>query len=258
MIKILEFAVKWFSLPLLLAITISMPLRAEEVAARVLYVVGQVHATSDHGRQRRLANGDVVYAGDTLESGGASAAQLVFSDNGRMAVRADTTVKITEYRYDAEDRGRSRSLIALFEGAIRSITGLIGRYNKNNVVIETPLATLGIRGTDHETIHISSDIDGDKSASLAGTYNKVYSGGTVLKTPDGALLLDPSQVGFVSGRPGKAGCRPCWNRCLEPSRTYWCKSFLAGPLRPWLSWLPTPEIRLPREKTARCRRWRKC
>ena len=44
----------------------------------------------------------------------------------------------------------NRSALSLLKGAMRAITGYIGRSNRDGYRIETPTATIGIRGTDHE------------------------------------------------------------------------------------------------------------
>lgn len=196
--------IRWLLRGCLLASLLLAPAQAAEVAARVQFVFGQVGATDAGGESRLLHRGDEVYAGDTLQSAAASTAQLVFRDNSRMAVRANTTVRIESYHYDAGDRAGSNSLIALLKGAVRSISGLIGKHNRRNVALVTPVATIGIRGTDYEVVHVTeASTDGDLRG-LAGTYNKVYSGATLLQSAQGALPLDPGQVGFVAGTPGNA------------------------------------------------------
>lgn len=195
---------RWLSLGGMLALLVIAPAQAAEVAARVQFVVGQVSATDAAGDRRRLHRGDEVYAGDTLHSAAASAAQLVFSDNGRMAIRANTVVRIEDYHFDANDRAGSNAFVALLRGAVRSITGLIGKYNKRNVVMVTPVATIGIRGTDYEVIHVAGESVAADVRGIAGTYNKVYSGATLLQSAPGTLPLDPGQIGFVGGSPGAA------------------------------------------------------
>lgn len=184
---------------LALALLLAAPAQAREPAARVQFVVGQVAALAQDGDRRRLRRGDEVFSGDTLESAAASTAQLVFSDSSRLAVRANTIVKIENYRYDAGNRSNSSSLIALLGGAVRSITGLIGKYNRRAVQLVTPVATIGIRGTDFEVIHVTGD-----SRGLTGTYNRVYSGATTLQSARGSLALDAGRIGYVAGTPGNA------------------------------------------------------
>ena len=192
-------SIRWLLRACVFALVLAMPAQAAELAARVQFVAGQVDAISNDGERRRLRRGDDVFSGDTLESAAASAAQLVFSDNSRMAVRANTTVRIEDYRYNADDRANSTSLVALLRGAVRRISGLIGKHNRRNVRLLTPVATIGIRGTDYEVIHVTGDVPG-----LAGTYNKVYSGATTLQSSRGSLALESGQIGFVAGTPGAA------------------------------------------------------
>lgn len=196
--------IRWLLRGCLLASLLFTPAQAAEVAARVQFVFGQVGATDPGGESRLLRRGDEVYAGDTLQSAAASTAQLVFRDNSRLAVRANTTVRIERYHYDADDRAGSNSLIALLRGAVRSITGLIGKYNRRNVALVTPVATIGIRGTDYEVVHVTEASADGALRGLAGTFNKVYSGATRLQSARGLLPLDAGQVGFVAGTPGNA------------------------------------------------------
>jgi|GEM_PF-2551305 len=179
---------------------LAAPAAAKEVAARVQFLVGDVTATSLDGKLRLLKKGDRVYSGDTIRTGDESTAQLIYRDRSRMAVRVNTEFTISEYRYEEGNQSGSRSIFSLLQGALRSVTGLIGHANKNNVTINTPNATIGIRGTDHEVVHI---VQQASSLAQAGTYDKVYLGGTVMRTTKGNLNLDIKQVGFVGGTPGK-------------------------------------------------------
>lgn len=197
-------APRWWLGLILVASLAALPAQARDAVAHALHVVGTVTASSDAGVIRRLRRGDEIYAGDRLESAAASSAQLVFSDNARMAVRPDTVVRIVDYRFDADDSSRSGSFISLLEGAIRSITGLIGQRNRSSVVLNTPVATIGVRGTDHETVHLTPEAAMTAGNTPAGTYNRVYSGATVLRSAHGELLLDSGEVGFVAGTPGNS------------------------------------------------------
>ena len=183
----------------LLGLLLVNPALAAEVAAYTQFVVGNVSATSEDGVERILGRGDLIYSGDNIVSGPEGSAQLLFMDNSRMAVRVNTRFRINHYHYDANQRDNSRSSFLLIRGAIRSITGLIGNYNKRNVSYKTPVATIGVRGTDHEIIHITETFNNGRSANLTGSYNKVYAGATYLKSNKGTLNLDKNEVGFVAG-----------------------------------------------------------
>ena len=173
---------------------------AAEAAAKIQFVVGDVTATSSDGKKRRLGKGDRLYAGDTVQSGDNGAAQIIYRDRSRMAVRVNTTFKIETYEFDNKNESIGSSVFSLLSGALRAVTGLIGQANKENVTINTPLATIGIRGTDHEVVHIVQQAG--RSIAKAGTYNKVYLGGTELRSRTGKIEIDLRQTGFIGGTPG--------------------------------------------------------
>ena len=82
----------------------------------------------------------------------------------------------------------------MIQGGFRTVTGLIGRNNKQNYRISTPAAIISVSGTDHEVFYLSNDMPG----ALAGTYNKVNRGGILLTTGVGSVNVGPEQMGFSS------------------------------------------------------------
>ena len=82
--------------------------------------------------------------------------------------------------------------MSLFKGAVRSITGWIGKYNSSAYRITTPSATVGVRGTDHETVVVDRG-DGDEP----GTYDTVNEGATVLDTQQGRAEVTPGKYAFA-------------------------------------------------------------
>jgi len=84
----------------------------------------------------------------------------------------------------------------LFTGGFRAVTGLIGQLHKSSFRITTVTATIGIRGTDHETFVVTA---GSPMAAVApiGTYNKVNRGETTMTTTKGTISVLPNQMGFV-------------------------------------------------------------
>ena len=187
---------------LILCSLAASPLQAQDVAAKVQFAVGDVSATSANGQTRRLKKGDRIYTGDTVKTGDGGSAQLIYRDRSRMAVRVNTEFKVKEYKYDAKDKKGAISVFSLLGGALRTVSGLIGAINPQRVQIDTPLATIGIRGTDHEVVYINRQISRTKKLK-EGTYNKVYAGKTILKTSKGVLNLDLHQTGFVGVSKGQ-------------------------------------------------------
>ena len=119
-----------------------------------------------------------------------------------MALRSNTRFRIDAYSAhgDAEDK----SVVTLIQGALRSITGWIGKSNPRGYAIRTSTATIGIRGTDHETTVILLPEAGQVAVAAPGTYDKVNTGSTVLSTERGSVVVGPKQAAFAEheGRQG--------------------------------------------------------
>lgn len=166
--------------------------RAATVAGSVEFVEGDVKIT--RGSADILPKvGETVQEGDTITTGKDGELHLRMEDQGFIAVRANTRMKIDGYR--AEGDREDKSVISLFTGTFRSVTGWIGKYARKNYVVTTPTATLGIRGTDHEPLYVPEGAGGAEME--AGTYDKVNEGETFIQNPRGRVFIKPRQSGFV-------------------------------------------------------------
>lgn len=159
---------------------------ASEPAGKVIFAVGKVEQRSPDGTLRALAKGDAVEEGDTLLTGPDSHAQLLMSDQARIALRPGSELRLAAYRYRGVEHGGEQATLELMKGAFRSLTGAIGTTNKKSYLIKSGMHTIGVRGTDHETWRLDS-----------GTYNRVTVGGTFLEGPHGRVDLEPAQTGFA-------------------------------------------------------------
>lgn len=157
-----------------------------EPAGRILWSFGQIERLAPDGLATPLAKGDPVFEGDVIRSGAGSHAQLVMADEALLAVRAGSSVKIEQYRYAGQEDGSERAVIELLKGGLRSVTGAIGRTNKERYQLKNENTVIGIRGTDHETF-----------ATAEGTYNRVTMGGTYLAAAEGRVELAPGDTGFA-------------------------------------------------------------
>ncbi|MCX7193675.1 MAG: FecR family protein [Proteobacteria bacterium] len=167
-----------------------------DTAGHVQFVSGQVSLTSTAGKTHSILKGEAINEGDLLISANNASAQIRMQDGGIIAVRPDTQLKIDSFKYSGREDGSERSFFSLVKGGFRAITGAIGQVNKSNYRITTPTSTIGIRGTDHETIVVAP---GSELAVVApvGTYNRVNVGETSLTTNKGTIDVLPNQMGFA-------------------------------------------------------------
>ena len=111
----------------------------------------------------------------------------VRTGNGRLAIEFldDSVVKLTEhsklvideYIFDP-DPSKSKMALNMASGTARFISGAFGKIDKENITINTPTATIGIRGTDFTTtvdelgrslVILLPDENGDSSGEITVT-----------------------------------------------------------------------------------------
>lgn len=167
------------------------------IAGHAQFVNGTVQITNAAGQTRALQKGDVVHESDTITTTKDSSAQIKMLDNGLIAIRPDSRLRFDSFVFTGVQGGKEQSFFSLLRGGFRAITGLIGQKNKENYRITTAAATIGIRGTDHETFVV---VPGSELAKVApvGTYNKVNTGETVMTTKIGSVNILPNQMGFAA------------------------------------------------------------
>lgn len=111
---------------------------------------------------------------------------IKFLDNAELSLKEHSEVLIDEIYYDP-DPNLSRMSMKFTMGTARFASGSLGLVNKANIDIQTPTATIGIRGTDFTTtidelgrslIVLLPDANGSPSGEISVTNL----GGTVLLT----------------------------------------------------------------------------
>lgn len=196
---------------LLATLCLAHPVHAAERAGDITLLTGRATAAGSSGDIRPLAKGGVVYPGEMINTGPNSYLNIKFTDGGRVLLRPNSRFQIEEYRYrprpadrpeaarnvEAEDDGNA--LFSLLKGGFRAVTGLIGQRNHDNVKVRTPVATIGIRGTDFEARVCQRDCFDIDPAPRDGLYTGVFNGGISITNDAGTLNRDVGQFGFAPG-----------------------------------------------------------
>ena len=160
------------------------------VAGKVELAEGIARIEGKDKRARRPVVGENVHEGESIATSGKSELHLNMADGASLIVRENSRIKLTEYVADGGDK--DRSLIELAQGAMRSITGWIGQYNRANYRVRTPLVTIGVRGTDHEPTHL---LAGDPRGA-PGSYDKVNEGVAFMETKQGVVEVPANAAVF--------------------------------------------------------------
>src|SRR5512135_2793141 len=156
---------------------------AAQAAAVLTSYQGEVRIAPPGQAAAAATTNQAIESGAMVVTGFNGRAVLRFDDNQVVALGANTTFRIDEYRYDAAKPSEGRVLLDLVKGTLRAITGLIARANHQAFALRVPQATIGIRGTDF----------------LVGTGNQLFvsvnSGEIAVTNDGGTTLFGPGQLG---------------------------------------------------------------
>lgn len=109
------------------------------------------------GSQRNaLTTGESVFKDEAVQTGADSVAKIVFLDQTNLSIGPNARVSLNQYVY-SEDRPAGKVALNLLKGTYRFVTGDL---EKKSYQINTPVATIGVRGTtfDVSTTNVRSVI----------------------------------------------------------------------------------------------------
>ncbi len=192
----------WMILVLVMLLPSGRVDAAAQGAGRVTLARGLVTVSTPEGDIRPLKLGDTVHPGETIQTGAGSTVQMRFTDGGSVFVRPSSRFKIDAYR-DTGDTAKDRSFFSLLKGGFRAITGLIGHTNRANYRVNTPVATIGIRGTDFMGRLCLGDcldlVNQGVQPPPDGLYTGVNKGGIGITTNAGTTEAIAGQFSRVTG-----------------------------------------------------------
>ncbi len=166
-------------------------------AAQAATAVGQVtriQATAQamsEGKSSRLAVESVVHMNDVITTGGEARVEITFMDGTRIALGENARLQIDEFVFQPASTRLGLDLAII--GAFRFVTGQIGKVPHDDIRVRTPVAIIGIRGTDF----FGGLIDGQYGVVL-------FEGAVSVANPQGEAILDQPGEGTNIAGPGEA------------------------------------------------------
>ena len=165
-------------------------------------VSGKVQISQSSGLQRPAQKNVQLYEGDTITTGDASTAQIRMIDNAVILLRPNSSINIEKYDYAARGGSKDKAILNLIKGILRTTTGAIGKTNKSDYVLKTPLSTIGIRGTEFQAAFIGAGAIGNLAGVTPGTYLIVYFGTVGLNANGATVDVPQGKSAFVGLAPG--------------------------------------------------------
>lgn len=116
-----------------------------EEVAEVIFSIGEARL---EGREAPLQRGDRVHVGQTVRTGENGHVHLRFVDKGYVSVRPRSRLTVDDYTRDVAQPDNNRVKFTLSGGTARLITGEASRQARHRFRLNTPVAAIGVRGTD--------------------------------------------------------------------------------------------------------------
>jgi hypothetical protein len=141
--------------PLLLLLLVRPGISAE---SQVVGVIKTVTGDASLVRSQQTipaAPGTKFYLNDTLQTGPDSSLGVIFRDDSVLSMGSNSRVIVDQFLF-APVEGRLGFLIKIVRGTIAYLSGVIGRLSPSTAKFDTPVATIGIRGT-----HFAVKVQGD-------------------------------------------------------------------------------------------------
>jgi len=137
-------------------------------------IKGQATVTRMDGTVESVGIGTPIFQGDVVETNEEGAVNITFVDNTTFAISEDARLAIDEYVFDpATQSGTSN--FSVLKGVFVFTSGLIGRDDPDQVEIDTPSGSIGIRGTI-----IAGDVDSGEITVIEGAIvMRDFSGNTI-------------------------------------------------------------------------------
>ena len=151
-------------------------------------VIGVAKVISADGVERSVDRGTAIRVGDRIETGAGGHVHLRFVDGARLSVRPASRLQIENYSRASDASALTAIKFRLDEGVVRSITGAWGEAERDRFRLNTPVAAIGVKGTDFV-------VKSDGETTLASVYA-------------GAIMLTP-----IAG----VGCQTSFGPCLNGS-----------------------------------------
>ncbi len=166
--------------------------QAMAAAGAFLLSTGDVQVRDAAGTLRAAKTGMEINSGETIltQSG---RAQVRFTDAGQISLQPGTEFKIADYRFHEAGKQDESAVFNLVRGGVRAITGLVGRRAKVDYVMNTVVATIGIRGTEFQAILCAASCK-----EPDGLYVHTGEGIVFVKNALGEIDVGRGQTAFVA------------------------------------------------------------
>ncbi len=143
---------------------------------------------------RKLANGYPVYLGDKVITGESGKVRLRMIDDAILDLRCYSIMVIEAYAITSSKR---TSVLNLLQGSLKKITGKIGKLSNDIYKMKTPVAHIGVRGTEYALRVYQSKGCGGTVDTDNGLYLEVIKGLVDVGNEAGDEVIAKGEMAYV-------------------------------------------------------------
>ncbi len=121
---------------------------AGEKVGVIIFSIGAAHVGNEAQVFEPISKGQSVSVGQAIKTEQNGHVHIRFDDNAFVSVRSNSLLLIEDYFVDEQNPKNNRIKFTLKQGTSRLITGKGGQANKQAFRLNTPVAAIGVRGTD--------------------------------------------------------------------------------------------------------------
>lgn len=169
---------------------------------------GSVIAVDKRKISRKLAKGDPVYLGDKVITGEEGSVRLKMIDDAVLDLRCFSIMVIEQYALNSTSR---RSILNLLQGSLKKVTGQIGKMTEDVYELKTPVASVGVRGTEYALRVFQSKGCGGTIDADEGFYLEVIKGLVDVHNVAGSEVIAKGETAYVplpKAAPKKVEVKP--------------------------------------------------
>jgi len=170
--------------------------KGPSAVGQVIKSRGRAFVLSEDHKRRDLALGSEVFVGDRIFTGVEGFIRLSMIDDAKIDLRCNSEMRIEDYQLL---RGANRSVLRLIKGSVKKITGSIGKVAEDIYEMHTPIATVGVRGTEYAIRVLQSHgCDGSLDVNSDGLFVKVNKGAIDIKSDQQRVAMNSGQAAHLA------------------------------------------------------------
>ena len=155
---------------------------------------GSVIAVDIRKVSRKLSMGKPVFLGDKVITGEKGYVRLRMIDDAVLDIRCFSIMVIEEYALNTQNR---KSILNLLQGSLKKVTGKIGKMTEDIYELRTPVASVGVRGTEYALRVFQSKGCGGTMDADDGFYLEVIKGLVDVHNEAGREVVAKGETAYV-------------------------------------------------------------